>query len=393
MTLYDTVMQNEKIAIIALVIIIFGALSIFLVATYNEEILNNLFPEEKTIEFGDCADVNYIGTLTDGTLFDSSYAFPDNKTDGTPLKIFVTMNESETSPTEYPLYSSGLIEGFMEGLVGLKEGETATIGPISPEKAYGNKLKVGDTFTTNMLAMGTNINVELTDYTEENLEVKWFDPEDIEEFTSPQMIIMDFDKLETDPSGAITVPPPGLIWENATTIATINNDTCEVLITPTLSEKINKDFTPVFDQDGISTNIPHYYILPNETTATWDNTTITLESSPELGTEYSFIQSIYGTEYITIFTVVNTTGENINFSLAPYGEEVNESDLTYVEVNKTWTFNRTYTINRYYNIPLPFIGYYQMDIENAGYSVHEFAGEELTFEVTIEKVYKTSQES
>jgi hypothetical protein len=34
---------------------------------------------------------------------------------------------------------------------------------------------------------------------------------------------------------------------------------------------------------------------------------------------------------------------------------------------------------------------YQQDIENAGYSLDKLAGESLTFEVTIEKVYKTTQ--
>ena len=59
-------MQSEKIAIIVLAFIIIGVSSIFLITTYGEDILDNLFgiaEEEKIleIEFGDCADVSYIG--------------------------------------------------------------------------------------------------------------------------------------------------------------------------------------------------------------------------------------------------------------------------------------------------------------------------------------------
>jgi hypothetical protein len=36
---------------------------------------------------------------------------------------------------------------------------------------------------------------------------------------------------------------------------------------------------------------------------------------------------------------------------------------------------------------------YAQEIENAGYSLEPLAGESLTFEVTVEKVYKTSQET
>jgi hypothetical protein len=36
---------------------------------------------------------------------------------------------------------------------------------------------------------------------------------------------------------------------------------------------------------------------------------------------------------------------------------------------------------------------YAQEIEKAGYSLEPLAGESLTFEVTVEKVYKTSQET
>ncbi len=66
-------MQKEKIALIALVIIVIGALSVFLIAV-NTDIFENLFKEKLTIAEDDCADVNYIGRFaSNNTVFDSSY--------------------------------------------------------------------------------------------------------------------------------------------------------------------------------------------------------------------------------------------------------------------------------------------------------------------------------
>ncbi len=43
MTSFNAGMQSEKIAVIALVIIIVGALSVYSLATYGEDIFSNLF--------------------------------------------------------------------------------------------------------------------------------------------------------------------------------------------------------------------------------------------------------------------------------------------------------------------------------------------------------------
>ena len=75
-------------------------------------------------------------------------------------------------------------------------------------------------------------------------------------------------------------------------------------------------------------------------------------------------------------------------------EEVNESDKTYMEVNKTLSFDRSFTIPRNYNnismSNMMVYNLYIVDIQQAGYSLHELAGEELLFEVTIVTVYKFS---
>ena len=149
MTPFTASMNNEKIALIALVIIIAGALTVFLVSGNLEDILNNLTNDQdqsldSNVEVGDCVDVNYIGRFADNkTVFDTSYEdiavdeglYNENRT-YEPLTIFVNPEGILSTPDGYENYSSSMIQGFLDGLVGMEKGETKTV-TIPPEKAYG----------------------------------------------------------------------------------------------------------------------------------------------------------------------------------------------------------------------------------------------------------------
>jgi len=149
-------MKREKLAAIGLVLIIIGALSIYFVVEYKDEIIENLTAEKeeekaKGIAFGDCVDVHYISRYaSNGTVFDSSYDDVENKTGGTPLNVFVTLNTSESPPDDYLSYFSdpldagmdymyyalspiGVKGGFIDSLIGLEEGDKETTGFIPPE--------------------------------------------------------------------------------------------------------------------------------------------------------------------------------------------------------------------------------------------------------------------
>ena len=67
------------------------------------------------IKKGSKVKVHYTGKLTNGKVFDTSV---------------------EKEPLEVVVGNSGLIKGFEDGLMGMKEGEKKTI-EITPEDAYG----------------------------------------------------------------------------------------------------------------------------------------------------------------------------------------------------------------------------------------------------------------
>lgn len=375
-------MQKEKIALIALVIIVIAALSVF-VTSVNTDIFENLFKEKLTIAEGDCADVNYIGRYaSNNSVFDSSYNNTANKSGAKPLKIFVSYNTSATSPKSG--YTAGMIKGFMDGIIGMKEGQTKIIGPIPPKDAYGaNKFSVGAIFTSQYFAFGMNQTVEVTNYTSENLTVKWIQMEDLGNFTMPQLII---DNLQsTNETEMVIYPPPYYIWENATFITNITDTTVTVKTTPTKSTNLSKEVKDVRYGEK------QMLIFPNATTASWNDTSITVVCSPIVGQNYTFQTPGYtGTVNITIH-INSIISDIINVTI------INDQspEPTYLDVYKILTFNRTFTLPRIYkNIPAMYISYfYGEDIKKAGYSLENLAGESLLFEVTVEKVYKTSQET
>jgi len=375
-------MQKEKIALIALVIIVIGALSVFLIAV-NTDIFENLFKEKLTIAEDDCADVNYIGRFaSNNTIFDSSYNDTTNKTGGRLLKIFASYNKTATSPKSG--YTAGMIEGFMDGIIGMQEGQTKTIGPIPPEKAYGtNKFGVGSIFTSQYLAFGMNQTVEVTNYTSENLSVRWIQMENLGNFTMPQLVINNLQS--TNETEMVVYPPPYYIWENCSSITNITDTNVTVRTTPTKSTNLSKEVKDVRYGEK------QMLIFPNATTASWDNTTITVVCSPIVGQNYTFqTQGYSGMVNITIH-INSIIGDMINVTIT----NDQSPEPSYLDVYKVLTFNRTFTLPRIYkDIPAMYISYfYGEDIQRAGYSLEPLAGETLLFEVTVEKVYKTSQET
>lgn len=83
----------------------------------SEEPVRTMTESQKQIaEKGDRVTVHYTGTLEDGTKFDSSH--------------------DRGIPFTFNLGAGEVIEGWDEGIVGMKVGETKIL-TIPPEKGYG----------------------------------------------------------------------------------------------------------------------------------------------------------------------------------------------------------------------------------------------------------------
>ena len=112
--------------VIAAAVILMGA---FYVMSKNSDSNNTMYPDglEVTvlengsgnpIQNGSTAVMHYVGTLDDGTVFDSSY------------------NRGE--PFEFILGSGRVIQGWDIGVLGMKVGEKRKL-TIAPEFAYGSR--------------------------------------------------------------------------------------------------------------------------------------------------------------------------------------------------------------------------------------------------------------
>lgn len=207
--------------------------------------------------------------------------------------------------------------------------------------------------------------------------------ENLGNFTMPQLVVKNLQSMnETE---AVIYPPPYYIWENSTSIINITDTTVTAKTTPTKSTNLSDVLTPV--QYGEK----QMMIFPNATTASWNDTTITVVCSPVIGQNDTFPYEYSGSVVNITVHVNNITGDIINVTIT----NDQNPEPTYLDVYRTFTFNRTFVLPRIYkDIPSFYSQYYLIEeITKAGYSVEPLAGESLTFEVIVEKVYKTPQDT
>ena len=97
-----------------------------------------LYDQRRTVQAGDAVRVDYIGELPDGMVFDTSMfsVASDNITYPKSLYFIYRGNESRYNTLNFTVGSGSMIEGFDQGVRGMKVGETKTI-VIPPEDAYG----------------------------------------------------------------------------------------------------------------------------------------------------------------------------------------------------------------------------------------------------------------
>jgi len=383
MILFNSGMQKEKIALAGLVIIIVVALFGYL--AISEGLFDNLFTDESvdTIEIGDCVDVNYIGRYaSNGTIFDTSYLNVENKSGGTPLNIFVTFDSDASTPEGYETYSSGMIEGFMEGLPGLKEGEFATIGPIAPEKAYGVLPVIGDV-------------LEISDDSfEQDFYLEFIDI--IEDSPVPEEYLYYYGDVQTNDTLYVMKDQSHYIgekmtlypsWENASVVTKINDTKVWIETTPT--ENKTSNFT--WQEYDASGQLVTYW--QDASSITVNETYILVTHSPEINQTYTGPDPVYGAYgYTSDFTVVSLSDDKINLSYTGL-----DGNITYTEMDRTVSIEVNQTQDLLFEFPElilnQLISFFKTIDPTIPYSLAELAGETLTFELEIVEVYKTSQES
>lgn len=101
----------------------------FLILLFAVMILFNGCVGQKTVKTGDNISVDYIGSLPDGKVFDTSIERVAKENN-----LFAPGREYK--PLEFTVGKGEMIQGFDEGVIGMKVGETKNL-TIPPEKAYG----------------------------------------------------------------------------------------------------------------------------------------------------------------------------------------------------------------------------------------------------------------
>lgn len=85
--------------------------------------------EEKTVKTGDNISVDYIGSLENGKVFDTSI-------ESVAIESNLFTPGREYKPFHFIVGKGETIKGFDEGVIGMKVGETRTL-TIPPENGYG----------------------------------------------------------------------------------------------------------------------------------------------------------------------------------------------------------------------------------------------------------------
>lgn len=94
------------------------------------DIMKNQTSETQTVAKGDTVQVDYIGALENGTVFDTSIASEAKKA-GLPLR-------EKYDFLEFKVGAGQMIKGFDSAVVGMKEGEEKIV-KIAPSEAYGER--------------------------------------------------------------------------------------------------------------------------------------------------------------------------------------------------------------------------------------------------------------
>ncbi len=375
--------KKRNLALVIIVIVVASALATVLLLQTDaqgksilDEILDNFFKEEDVIEYGDYADIHYIGRYANNnTIFDTSYDDADNKSGGEPLNFFVTLNSSESPDALYSDYSNSIngefIKGFIENLIGLKEGENFTTDDIPPEKAYGIKPSEGDIINLSDFGGGVVKIVRIN----ENAKTP---PEWVQFGLDPNQTMTIYTLRDESHYIGEYVELNYPSWENSSIVTKINETLIWMRINPPY--EIGEKFGWI-DIKGIE---PITYPENSTSITNINDTTIVLNHSPSVN------ESIQVQEG---FSIVSYTVENLTDNkIIAYIEE--SGNKSYKEFNRTTIIERNQTQEIIVDVPdlsleqiFPYVRELDPDFI---LSLSPLADETVYFEIEIIDIYKAS---
>lgn len=385
-------MQQEKIALVALVVIIVTVLGTYLLSTYGG--FENIFKGEEKIEVGDCVDIHFVGKYSNGEVFGYSYEDLDNKSGGEPLHIYVKYDEEASPPEGYNNYSTKLMMPYgeyynkelLEGLIGLKEGETKTIGPIQPDGTNGELLEVGDEINLTQF-VGSKYILGIYDI-EKNVEM----PADYQ--SEYGEIITDMYKLK-DESHYIgeVIEAEYTFWANSTKVTKINDTMIWKYTTP--QTNISENFTYTwsgFDSE-INTSVKIDYPTNSSYVSSYTNSTIVVKHDPDINSNITISTfSMFGFQPYATYTVINLTDDKINTTYT----DPTIGNISYREFNRTTKITRNQTQTTVQEampgelLEYALLSYIRMIDNTFTYGHNPFTWES-TFDIKVVEIYKTSE--
>jgi len=385
-------MQKEKIALVMLVIVIIAALSVFVVAV-NTPYLDNLFQGEKTIASGDYADVNYIGHYaSNGTIFGSSYTYPANKSGATPLKIFVTLNESATPGANFTAYSSAIneefVKGFIQNLIGMKQGQTKTTAIIPPEDAYGVSPKIGDVINLTILA-GRDYRIRVVSI-ERNVSmpamfVQYFGSGNTDMYTIREESHYIGEHIDTYYDASFSP-----LWNNATVVTKINATHLWKYTTPNPNLLTNLTWVDTSTDSNPDTAFTTIYPANESSITSLNNSTFVVTNNVKINDSIKYYNTTYqsGVDFI----VSDISGQNIT---AYYNTTSNNETTKIIQVfPHTIVYPRNTTQNITQPYPKEYIAYALSILRTYDHkvtlSLGPLADQAVYFDISVVKVYKAS---
>jgi peptidylprolyl isomerase len=138
-----------SIIVIVLIVVLMVSASSVAVLLYSGSQTNE-GPSSQQVVAGDTIEVDYIGRLADGRVFDTSiWSVASNNALYPKSLSFTERPESQYTPLSFTVGAGLVITGFDQGVLGMVVGQTKVI-EVSPSEGYG-EMNTSKLFTADLI--------------------------------------------------------------------------------------------------------------------------------------------------------------------------------------------------------------------------------------------------